>query len=578
MAQSKRSLIWIGALVVVVVGQWAFHNYNIWDKMFRSADSSLSERKIAYWVAPMDPNYVSDKPGKSPMGMDLVPVYEDEISPQTSSGISSDSKGGSPGQVMIDPVTVHNIGVRSVVVESRPLSKKIRAVGKIDYDETRIASITTKVSGWAEKLYVDFTGQNVQKGDPLIDIYSPELVTTQEEYLQALQSADYFKGAAYAEVAQQLKNLLASTKKRLKLWDITDEQIAELEKTKQVKKTMTIYSPISGIVKHKMINEGERIMPNTHLYEIADLSNVWVQAEIYEYEMPWVEIGQPVTMLLSYYPGQKFKGKISFIYPYLDAKTRTNKVRFEFENPNMELKPDMYANVLIESTTQKSETIVPVSAVILSGERSIVIMDLGEGKFEPRQVTIGIESEDYYTIVDGLQEGEKVVTSAQFLIDSESRLREAQMKMIAPGKEATSVKETVTLIGEGDMKYTCPMPEDMVFSSEQGKCPVCDMNLVEMTPEQKENMQKLIESHEVEHIHIDEKRVETGHEHEAEEKSVIMIGEGAMKYTCPMPDDMVFSAEPGKCPVCNMNLVEMQPEDQKRMVELQKKHPVKKIK
>ena len=550
MTHKTNNWIWIGILVFAVAGQWAFHRNDLLEKIFRSGEIHSSGRKIAYWVAPMDPTYVSDKPGKSPMGMDLVPVYEDEPVSQPDSQEGAEgipgvdfyytcgmhpnvretepgncpicgmnlvkktlSRAGNPAQVIIDPVTVQNIGMRSVPVEVRRLSKTIRAVGRVDYDETRIASVTTKMTGWAEKLYIDFTGQKVRKGDPLIEIYSPELVTTQEEYLQALKFHDYFKGEAYSEAVRQSKDLLSSTRKRLELWDITDEQIAELERTKQVKKSMTIHSPISGIVIHKLINEGENIMPNKHLYEIADISKVWVQAEIYEYELPWVKVGQPVTMTLAYYPGKKFSGRISFIYPYLDATTRTIKLRFAFENPDLMLKPEMYANVFIESTPEHAEIIVPLSSVILSGERSIVILDLGEGKFEPREVTTGMESDGYYTILAGLDEGNRVVTSAQFLIDSESRLKEAQMKMfnpdvgLAPSSGVIPQAETteaaavhVTLAGEAEMRYTCPMPEDMVFAADAGKCPVCGMNLIEMTEDDHKRLQKFQKNHPVKRV------------------------------------------------------------------------------
>ena len=459
---------WIILLVLALSGQWVLNRYDVWNKVFGPNTADTGGRTVAYWVAPMDPTYVSDKPGKSPMGMDLVPVYEDEAPVQAPSQLNLEgvarvdyyytcgmhphvretepgvcpicnmnlvrkniSRSAKPGQVIIDPVTVQNIGVRSVPVEKIKLARTIRAVGHVTYDESRIRGVTTKISGWAEKLYVDFTGQQVKKGDPLIDIYSPELVTTQEEYLLALNFTGYFEGAAYSEVVEQSQNLLESTRKRLELWDITPEQIAELESTREVKKNMTLFSPISGIVRHRMITGGERVVPNMHLYEIADLSNIWVQAEIYEYELPWVKTGQAVTMTLTYYPGRKFTGNISFIYPYLNAETRTIRVRFEFNNQDMLLKPDMYTNVIIESVSEQENFIIPVSSVIQSGERSVVILNLGEGKFEPREVILGIESDDYYAVLEGLSDNDRVVTSAQFLIDSESRLREAQTKMLS---------------------------------------------------------------------------------------------------------------------------------------------------
>jgi len=615
MKTKKLNLIWIGTALLIIITQWSIGHFNVIDRIFSSSQEDTG-REVAYWVAPMDPNYISDKPDKSPMGMDLVPVYKDELPGQEEpqrpdegiAGIDyyytcgmhpnvhelepgncpicgmklvkkSVSNAGSPGQVLIDPVTVQNMGVQSVLVENRRLSKTIRTIGIITYDERLKASVTTKISGWAEKLYVDFTGQPVKKGDPLIEIYSPELVSTQEEYLQALEYAKLYKSSEHTEAIDQSQQLVNSTRNRLKLWDISDEQIEELKANKEVKKTMTLYSPISGIVTHKGLKEGDRVMPNMHIYQISDISKVWVQADVYEYELPWIKVGQKAVMTLSYLPGKQFEGNISFIYPFLDQKTRTVKVRFDFDNSDNFLKPDMYANVLIHPQMGNSSLVVPVSAVILSGERSVVIIDLGDGKFEPRDVEIGMQAGDFYSISRGLHGGEKVVISAQFLIDSESRLREAQMKMLNPSSEE-KVKSTVTLIGDGEMTHTCPMPEDMVFSSDEGKCPVCGMNLVEMTPEQKVKMEELIRTHEVEHVHQkDEIEQSEVHDHSKEEQSakmITLIGESEMKYMCPMPEDMVFSDKPGDCPVCGMHLVEMQPEDHERLIKLKQDYRIKK--
>ena len=611
MKLKKLNIIWLGIVLIVIIGQWSINEFNIVDRLF-SGGQDKSGREVAYWVAPMDPNYTSDKPGKSPMGMDLVPVYKDELPGQEGHQHSEEgvagvdyyytcgmhpnvhelepgdcpicgmklvkknvSASGAPGQVSIDPVTIQNMGIQSVSVKTMELTRTVRAVGIITYDERLVSSVTTKISGWAEKLYIDFKGQNVKKGDPLIEIYSPELVSTQEEYLQALEYAEQYKKTSFSEAINQSQQLLKSTRRRLELWDISDEQIEELERTKKVKKTMTLYSPINGIVTHKGLNEGDKVMPNMHIYKISDITKVWVNADVYEYELPWLKTGQEATMTLSYLPGREFEGKISFIYPYVEAKTRTVKVRFEFPNRNLELKPDMYANVTLNSVMEKPEIVVPVSAVILSGERSVVILALGEGKFEPREVTPGMQTGDYYSIVRGLHGDEKVVISAQFLIDSESRLREAQMKMFNP-KEKESVKSTVTIIGDGEMTHTCPMPEDMVFSDREGKCPECGMNLEEMTIEQKSNMEELLKTHEVEHIHHSEEQEE--HSHQDDIKAITLIGEGDLKYACPMPEDMVFSTEPGDCPVCGMHFKEMTEEDHNRFEELKKQYRIKKQK
>lgn len=624
---------WILLLVLALSGQWVINRYDVWNRVFGKNVTATDGRTVVYWVAPMDPTYVSENPGKSPMGMDLVPVYEDELpGTQAPSQLNLEGVAGVdyyytcgmhpnvhetepgicpicnmnlvrknitssavPGQVSIDPVTVQNIGVQSVPVERKQLSRTIRAVGWIAYDETRIMGVTTKVSGWAEKLYVDFTGQQVTKGDPLIDIYSPDLVTTQEEYLQALKFTDYFDGTAYSEVAQQSNNLLESTRKRLELWDITPEQIAHLKDTQQATKNMTLFSPISGIVRHRMITDGERIIPNTHLYEIADLSHVWMLAEIYEYELPWVKLGQQATMTLIYYPGKEFTGTISFIYPYLDAQTRTVKVRFEFDNPDMLLKPDMYANVEIASQSELEDLIIPLSSVIQSGERSVVILDLGGGKFEPREVVTGIESNDYYTIVEGLEGGEQVVTSAQFLIDSESRLREAQMKMLSEQTSANQpaqeeVREhtyeeltpqkkdnqSAIILGERHLTHFCIMEEDLVFSDGERFRPRCGMPHYAMELEERAKAENLIAGREIIRISdITNVDINPLTEYASwTEKTVLIIGGGAITHTCPMEEDLVFSSSGGTCLRCEMKLKELMDDQSEELQSFESSHEV----
>ncbi len=374
-------------------------------------------RRILYWRAPMDPTYISDKPGKSPMGMDLIPVYEGE------------EDLVEPGTVKIDPVTVQNIGVRTYEIKKVPLVKTVRTIGRIDYDEKRVYHVHTKIEGWVEKLYVDFTGQKVDKGDILLEIYSPELVSTQEEYILAYRYRDTLE----ADISGG-ESILELSRRRLELWDVPEHQIRELERTGRIMKTLHIHSPIKGIVIKKSVVEGMFVKPGMNLYTIADLSKVWVYADIYEYEMPWIKVGQEAEMTLASYPGRVFKGRVSFIYPFMEAKTRTNKVRLEFDNPNLELKPDMYANVVLKSEISRQAIAVPKEAVLLSGDRSIVILSRGEGKFKPVEVTLGVETDEYYQVLDGLEEGDVVVTSAHFLIDSESRLKEAITKMLEAKK------------------------------------------------------------------------------------------------------------------------------------------------
>ena len=493
-------------ILLLILGLAAETGYIVWSRRGGSGTEAQMERKVLYWRAPMDPSYISDKPGKSPMGMDLVPVYEDE---QTGAPADTTAPASAPGEsagahdiytcsmhpeviqdhpgrcpqcgmelvkktveqgaveivytcpmhpevishepgkcpicgmelvakkipkaatVKLTPNVVQKIGVRTALVEVYPLKRKIRTVGRVVYDETRIVDITTKIGGWVEQLYVDFTGQMVNKGQSLIDIYSPELVSTQEEYLLALQSKQTLGESRFPEVRDAAASMLTSTRRRLQLWDITEAQIARLESEKKVQKLMTIYSPQRGIVIDKNVFEGGYVKSDMPMYRIADLSKVWVDVSIYEYELPWVALGQTASMTLSYAPGKTYTGKIKFIYPYLEEKTRTVQVRLEFPNPDWEFKPGMYADVVIESPITMETLVVPDEAVIRSGDRNVVVVDLGGGIFEPRGITLGVEADNHFQVLEGLAAGDRVATSAQFLIDSESRLKEAIQKMLA---------------------------------------------------------------------------------------------------------------------------------------------------
>jgi len=388
----------------------------------KKSGQKKGERKIKHWRAPMDPAYLSDKPGKSPMGMDLIPVYED----------AEDEEG----LVTIDPVTVQNIGVRTAVVKKRPLRRMIRTVGRLTYDERKIYHIHTKFTGWINKLYVNFTGQAVGKGEPLIAIYSPDLVSTQKEYLQAFDYHQSMQKSDFDSIRTGAESLLDATRRRLELWDVTPAQISKLEESREIQKNMILYSPSGGIVvKMEAAREGMYVQPGMNLYTIADISGIWVEADVYEYELPWIKLGQKAVMTLSYYPGREYEGKITFIYPFLEPKTRTVKIRLEFDNPEFELKPDMYANIMISSGIAKEGLAAPIEAVVHSGKRDILIIDRGEGRFESREVKVGAEAEGYYQILEGVKEGDIVVTSAQFLIDSESNLKAAISMMQEPKKE-----------------------------------------------------------------------------------------------------------------------------------------------
>jgi len=383
------------------------------------------EKKILYWVAPMDPNYRSDKPGKSPMGMDLVPVYEDE--------------GGGEGTIRVDPNTIQSIGVRTAEVRAGELKKTIRTVGRVTYDERRINTVNSKVNGWIEKLYVGTTGEEVRTGAPLIDIYSPDLVSAQQEYLIAHKHYQEVKNSPYPDVVRGAAAMLASAKKRLAFWDITEAQVEEVERSGNVRKTLTLYSPFRGVVVSKAAFDGGKVMAGMELFRIADLSRVWVQGDVYEYELPWVKAGVPATVTLDYLPGKRYRGTVSYVYPYLEGKTRTATVRVELENPGGVLKPDMYAHIELEPRVGGKTVLVSSEAVIRSGIRNVVFVARGEGRFEPRDVTLGLEGEEgTVQVLKGLAAGERVVVSSQFLLDSESSLKEALKKFQSAAGESSA--------------------------------------------------------------------------------------------------------------------------------------------
>lgn len=376
-------------------------------------------KKILYWRAPMDPTYISDKPGKSPMGMDLIPVYE------------GDADVSAGPTIAIDPVTMQNMGVKTAKVEVRDLYRDIRTVGHLDYDEDKLSRINVKFSGWVEKLFASETGEPVRKGEPLLEIYSPDLVSTQEEYLLALRNQQRLAKSTNATISEGANSLLESARRRLLYWDITEKQIQRLETSDAIQKTMTVYSPVDGIVVGKHVEEGMRVGPGMDLYRVADLTSIWVYGHIFEYEVPWIKIGEKVQLELPYLPGEVFEGRVQYVYPYLDPKTRDVKIRVELPNPGLKLKPEMYANIQIRSRVGENVVVVPDESIIRSGKRNVVFVSLGGGKFEPRDVVLGAEGGDgYYEVLAGVQPGEDVVVSAQFLLDSESRLKEAIQKML----------------------------------------------------------------------------------------------------------------------------------------------------
>jgi RND family efflux transporter MFP subunit len=370
-------------------------------------------RKPLYWVDPMHPWYKSDKPGIAPdCGMKLVPVYADEEKKNTQP----------PGTVEIAPEKQQLIGVEYGAAEYETATGSIRAAARVTLDETRIAKVQTKLEGWIDQVSANFTGKLVQKGDPLLTIYSPEALATQQEYLLAAKAERQMQDNPVHEMLGSTENLVAAARKRLELWDIGDAQIDEISRTGQPLKNLTLYAPISGFVMERNAFPSQRVTPDTVLYTVADLSTVWVMADVFEYEAVNIHLNQPATLTLAYLPGRAFHGRVSYILPQLDPATRTLKVRVEFANPGYALKPDMYGEVELQ-TGGARRLVVPQSAVLNSGDRQTVFVDRGNGYFEPRAVKIGEQLNGRIEILSGLKAGERVVISGTFLMDSESRLK-----------------------------------------------------------------------------------------------------------------------------------------------------------
>jgi Cu(I)/Ag(I) efflux system membrane fusion protein len=366
----------------------------------------------------MNPTVTSPVPAKGSMGMDYVPVYASEA--------GSDEL---PGTVSIDSVVQQNIGVRTAKVELASLSHTVRAVGRISYDETRITQLHPKIEGWIEELFVDTTGEQVEKDTILLSLYSPRLVASQQEYVLALKNNETLKNSSVEDIRRGAAELVQSSRARLELFDVPEHQIRELEASLKPQKTLHIHSPAAGIVTRIGAREGQHVSPATELYMIADLSRVWAYADIFEYELPWVQVGDEAQMTLAALPGQLFSGRVAYIYPYAESKTRTVKVRIEFDNPGLALKPETFVEITVHASKQEDATVIPSEAVVRSGAQNQVFVVRAPGKFEPRKVELGLQSGGRVIVLHGVTPGEEVVTSAQFLIDSESKLREAAAKM-----------------------------------------------------------------------------------------------------------------------------------------------------
>ena len=391
-----------------------------------AAVASTPARKILYWVDPMHPQYKSDKPGIAPdCGMKLVPVYASAAPAATAEALP-------PGTVQITPEKQQLIGVRSSTAEYETVTDSIRAAARVTLDETRISKVQSRLEGWIDKVFADFTGRQVHKGEPLLTIYSPEALATQQEYLLAVRAQGTMSGNPLHEMLESTDNLVAAARKRLELFDISGPQIDEILRTGKPIENLTLEAPFSGFVMERNAFPKQHVTPETVLYTVADLSTVWVIADVYEYEAANVHLNQPATLTLAYAPGRVFRGRVSNILPQVDPATRTLKVRLAFDNPGFALKPEMYGEVQLQ-TGGARRLVVPQSAVLNSGDRQVVFLDRGNGNFEPRNVKTGVQSGDRIEILSGLEPGERIVTSGNFLIDSESQLKTAAGMAGMPG-------------------------------------------------------------------------------------------------------------------------------------------------
>lgn len=379
----------------------------------KPAEPTKAPRKVLFYRSPMNPNVTSPVPRKDEMGMDYVPVYADDA--RSPPGFST---------VHIDPEQQRLIGLKSVEVQRGTLAGAIRTTGRIAFDEQRLVKVTARFDGYIEKLFADFTGKFVRKGEPLVSIYSPELLATEAEYLLALQSRSTLAQSGLPDVAR-------SARDRLRLFGVGETELDEIAKRGKPIRALTLYAPISGFVTGKTAVAGAKVAPNDPLFDLADLSRVWIFADVYEQELPRLRIGQRATLTLSYWADRRWQGRVSYIFPTVDDKTRTVKVRIEVDNARTELKPDMFGDVVIE-TSARTALLVPEDAVLDSGTRKLVFVTLGEGRLQPRDVQVGLHADGKYEIRSGLRQGERVATGAAFLIDSESRLKAAVSAMGPP--------------------------------------------------------------------------------------------------------------------------------------------------
>jgi len=383
------------------------------------------ERKILFYRNPMDPSINSPVPAKDEMGMDYVSVYSDEVA-------APDKGVKGLATVTIDEKGIRLAGIQTAEAVKQKLEGDIRAVGLVKPDETNVRHVHTKNSGWIEKLYVNTTGQLIRAGQPLLTIYSPQLLGSQEEFLRARENAMRFANSSIPEVRKGGEDLLKAARKRLELFDVPESLIKEIEQTGLPKRTVTLLAPVSGFVTAKGVYEGQQVEPVMELFTITDLSKVWIEADFYEFEAHLIRLGQKAVFTFPYDPKAQKTGRISYIYPYLDPQSRTLRARFEFQNSDFSLKPEMYVNVSMKIETSDS-VVVPDSSVMNTGLRQIVFVGIGGDRFEPREVKVGYRSGGFVQVISGVGAGEKVVVRANFLLDSESRVRAAILQAAGAG-------------------------------------------------------------------------------------------------------------------------------------------------
>jgi len=416
MSARKALAIVVAALVLVAFSVTGTVLYLGRERAAGDAQAARrSWRRILYYRSPMNPSVRSPVPAKDEMGMDYVPVYEDDVADQPVPGRAA---------VVVSPERVAMLGLRSETIGSGSSAARLRTVGRVAIDETRREVVHAKYEGYVEKLFVSFTGETVRKGRPLAALYSPELVAAQQEYLLAQRAAGRLAGSSVTGVAAGASELAAAARQRLRYWDVGAEEIERLERTAEPRRTVTLLSPVSGVVVDKPAVEGLRVGPADRLFEITDLSRLWVLAELYEKDLASARLGAHAEITLPNLPGVALEGRVSFVSPIVRAETRTVEVRIEVDNSTGALKPDMQADVSLEGPGSAGP-IVPESALIFTGERTLVFLDRGEGRFEPRELALGARVPGGYEVRQGLAAGDRVVAGANFLLDSESSLRAA---------------------------------------------------------------------------------------------------------------------------------------------------------